>query len=520
MLVPQALQRPSGVELPRVSVLRPRGVSAACGPSAGRNTRRRRGQTGSVWVSGLSSFLVAKQLHERRAARAAGSGAEWLAGKQDEREFASEEDYLKTLELEGALPKGFQIGCSSLRFVPEEAKEMGQLPMKLTVLCLDEPSDRVAAVFTQNAFPGAPVRLGKQRMASQEKIQAIVVNNKISNVSPPDDDGGLSASAKVCEALATSLQLPGGGSSVLPSSTGVIGWRLPVAEMVEALPSAKDLSASSNAVNAAQGIMTTDRYPKLCARSLPNGGRLVGIAKGAGMIEPNMATMLCFLMTDVDLPREELQDQLSECVLKSFNAISVDGDESTSDTVVLISSQQCSSPVDPSDFKLALQEVCMDLAAQIVRNGEGTGHVIRVSVSGANCDQTASSVAKAVVNGPLFKSAIAGNDPNVGRLIGKVGQTLGSLGHLGEQMAQNCICRIGGETIFENGQFSLDTEKERRLSGHLKFAAADCESPYPEHRRVVDVEVILGGGEGPGKAVVLGSDLTTEYVKINADYRS
>lgn len=299
-----------------------------------------------------------------------------------------------------------------------------------------------------------------------------------------------------------------------------IGWRLPVAEMVEALPSAKDLSASSNAVNAAQGIMTTDRYPKLCARSLPNGGRLVGIAKGAGMIEPNMATMLCFLMTDVDLPREELQDQLSECVLKSFNAISVDGDESTSDTVVLISSQQCSSPVDPSDFKLALQEVCMDLAAQIVRNGEGTGHVIRVSVSGANCDQTASSVAKAVVNGPLFKSAIAGNDPNVGRLIGKVGQTLGSLGHLGEQMAQNCICRIGGETIFENGQFSLDTEKERRLSGHLKFAAADCESPYPEHRRVVDVEVILGGGEGPGKAVVLGSDLTTEYVKINADYRS
>eukprot|EP00435_Cladocopium_sp_Y103_P030600 s2336_g7.t1 len=163
----------------------------------------------------------------------------------------------------------------------------------------------------------------------------------------------------------------------------------------------------------------------------------------------------------------------------------------------------------------ALRELCRDLAAQVVRNGEGTQHVIRVTVSGAD-KEMARKVGKAVVNGPLFKSAVAGNDPNVGRWIGKVGQTLGASG---AAMAEGCVCKIGGETIFEDGQFRLDTEKERRLSGHLKFAAANCDLPYPEHRQVVDVEVILGGG-GSGSAVVLGSDLTTEYVKINADYRS
>ena len=221
-------------------------------------------------------------------------------------------------------------------------------------------------------------------------------------------------------------------------------------------------------------------------------------------------------MTDVDLPREDLQKMLSEAVEDTFNSISVDGDESTSDTVVLLSSG-AAGPVDSELFQKALKELCRDLAAQVVRNGEGTQHVIRVAVTGADSDEVAKRVGKAVVNGPLFKSAIAGNDPNVGRLIGKVGQALGKEG---AKMAEHCTCRIGGETIFENGQFRLDTAKEKRLSGHLKFAAGNCDLPYPEHRRVVDVEVILAGGSGPGAAVVLGSDLTIEYVKINADYRS
>ncbi|CAJ1444541.1 unnamed protein product [Effrenium voratum] len=431
----------------------------------------------------------------RRIAAGACELPEWVPGKP---------------KAQAELPLGFKIATQSLKFVPEEAQEMGELPMRLTVISLEEPTDRVAAVFTSNAFPGAPVRVGRRRMAESGKLQAVVINNKISNVSPPDSDGGVSASETLCAELAKQLSLES-AELVLPSSTGVIGWRLPVKEMVAALPQAEDL-ATGSAVPAAKGIMTTDRYPKLAARELSQG-RLVGIAKGAGMIEPNMATMLCFLLTDVDLPRTELQTMLTEAVADTFNCISVDGDESTSDTVALLSSGQA-GPVPKEEFQAALQAVCADLAAQVVRNGEGTGHVIRVAVTGGDTP-TARSVAKAVANGPLFKSAIAGNDPNVGRLIGKVGQALGSAASL----ADGCVCRIGGETIFAEGQFQLDTEKEKRLSGHLKFASADCESSYPQHRRVVDVEVMLGGG-GSGKAVVLGSDLTTEYVKINADYRS
>lgn len=332
------------------------------------------------------------------------SGSEWLAGEQDDREFDSKEAYLKSLADQDALPIGFQLGSSSLKFVPEEAQEMGELPMKLTVICLDEATDKVAAVFTQNAFPGAPVKLGRRRMAEGQKIQAIVVNNKISNVSPPDADGGVSASETICSELANNLKLSS-ENAVLPSSTGVIGWRLPVKEMIAALPTAKDLS-DKGALEAAEGIMTTDRYPKLCSRKLSNG-RLVGIAKGAGMIEPNMATMLCFLMTDVDIPREELQEMLSEIAVDSFNAISVDGDESTSDTVILLSSGKAGK-ISKDEFKSALRELCCDLSAQIVRNGEGTQHVIRVTVTGAESDATARRVGKAVVNGPLFKSAIAG----------------------------------------------------------------------------------------------------------------
>ena len=404
-----------------------------------------------------------------RLGRLAARGSEWSAGLQDPREFESEEDYLKTLEADGELPKGFRIANSNLTFIPEEAQEMGELPMRLTVLCLEEPSDMAAAVFTQNAFPGAPVRVGRCRFADKAKLQAVVVNNKISNVSPPDSDGGVSASEELCLELAKKLNLPGGGESVLPSSTGVIGWRLPVKEMVQALPTEEMLKGGS-AVAAARGIMTTDRYPKLSAKTFDAGAKLVGIAKGAGMIEPNMATMLSFLMTDISFERTELQAMLEECVAASFNAISVDGDESTSDTVVLISSGRASADVSKEEFKAALKEVCCDLAAQVVRNGEGTQHVIRVSVSGADTDDTARRVGKAVVNGPLFKSAVAGNDPNVGRLIGKVGQTLGTDG---AKMARDCVCKIGGETIFENGQFRLDTAKEQRLSSHLKFAAAD-----------------------------------------------
>ena len=423
----------------------------------------------ATWACSAFAASLTYSRRRKRAARMAASGGEWSAGEQDPTEFASEDKYLEEVSAQADLPAGFKTATSTLTFVPTEAEDMGELPMRLTVIYLQEPSDMAAAVFTQNAFPGAPVRVGRRRFAEEAQLQAIVVNNKISNVSPPDADGGVAASERLCDELAAKLNLPGGAKAVLPSSTGVIGWRLPVQEMVQALPS-QGMLEDGNALTAASSIMTTDRYPKLSAKTFACGAKLVGIAKGAGMIEPHMATMLAFLMTDVSVERAKLQTMLEESVATSFNAISVDGDESTSDTVVLISSGQASGSVSEAEFKEALQQVCRDLAAQVVRNGEGTQHVIRVSVTGTDTEDTARNIGKAVVNGPLFKSAIAGNDPNVGRLIGKVGQTLGAAG---AQMAKDCICRIGGETIFENGQFRLDTAKEKRLSSHLKFAASD-----------------------------------------------
>jgi glutamate N-acetyltransferase/amino-acid N-acetyltransferase len=287
--------------------------------------------------------------------------------------------------------------------------------------------------------------------------------------------------------------------------------------MVSAMPDVTKSLQSSSVLPAAEGIMTTDRYAKVASADMPNGARIVGIAKGAGMIEPNMATMLCYILTDADIKcdRAELQACLAEAVNSSFNSISIDGDESTSDTVALLSS--CRGPeTELTAFNTALTKLCRDLASQVVRNGEGTQHVIRVSVIGATDDATAKRIAKSVVNGPLFKSAVAGNDPNVGRLVAKVGQGLSASG---AHMASGCICRIGGEVIFDSGRFTLDTEKERRLSAHLQSAHQDDHLKYPSHQRVVDVEVCLGGG-GSGNAVVLGSDLTAEYVAINADYRS
>eukprot|EP00930_Biecheleria_cincta_P050844 TRINITY_DN36013_c0_g1_i1.p1 TRINITY_DN36013_c0_g1~~TRINITY_DN36013_c0_g1_i1.p1 ORF type:complete len:571 (+),score=111.60 TRINITY_DN36013_c0_g1_i1:45-1715(+) len=489
--------------------------SLAIGMLAARARRHScRWLSGSVGASRCGASVATGSVRQRIVRRFC---LEWQAGKQDEQEFGSEQEYLAHLESQAQLPQGFSIGNGALKFVPEEAQEMGELPMKLTVISLDKPTSAYAAVFTSNAFPGAPVRVGKQRLAQACELQAMVVNNKISNVSPPDEDGGLAASEAVCSEVAKQLNLPGGARSVMPSSTGVIGWRLPVKEMIAAVPDALAFMQGDSALPAAKGIMTTDRYPKLSAKELPGGARLVGIAKGAGMIEPNMATMLSFLMTDAALPRSDLQQMLEEAVAGSFNSISVDGDESTSDTVLLISSERCAPPAPGlrEAFRTALLEVCADLAALVVHNGEGTRHVIRVAVTGASDDATARRVAKAVVNGPLFKSAVAGNDPNVGRLVGKVGQALGPEG---AAMAAACVCRIGGETIFEEGRFALDTEKERRLSAHMKMAEADSKLSYPPHRRVVDVEVCLGSG--PGEAVVLGSDLTAEYVEINADYRS
>lgn len=439
----------------------------------------------------------------------------WEPGEQDLRTFGSEEEYRAHLLREGALPRGFRVGRARLSFSPVESQMVTDAEMNLTILALDEPTDHYALAFTSNAFPGCPIRVGRRRLAERKPLQAILVNNKVSNVCPAGD--GEAASEALCEAVADALGLAGGAGAVLPCSTGVIGWRLPVEEMKAAVPTAVQSLQADSAVPGAEGICTTDRFPKVASHELPGGARIVAFAKGAGMIEPNMATMLCYVLTDADLPcgPQELQEMLRRVVAASFNAVSVDGDESTSDTVALLCSRQVECG-DMAVFEASLLEVCRDLAQQLVRNGEGTQHVMRVSVTGASSDASALRVGRAVANGPLFKCAVAGNDPNVGRLVGKVGQQLGAMGERGA--VEGAVFRMAGQTIFADGRFSIDEAQEAELSRHLKEAEMDAELSYPPHFRVVDVEVQLGAGDG--SAVMLGSDLTNGYVNCNADYRS
>jgi glutamate N-acetyltransferase/amino-acid N-acetyltransferase len=347
------------------------------------------------------------------------------------------------------------------------------------------------------------------------------VNNKVSNVCAP---GGVASAERICAEAARLLGLS--PEEVLPSSTGVIGWRLPVDAMVEALPRAVEAFQHRSVLPAAEAIMTTDLYPKV-RRAEVGEGSIVGIAKGAGMIEPNLATMLVYLLTDLDVPRDALRAALDEAVEPSFNAITVDSDTSTSDTVALVSSRRRAAP-PAGDFADALRRVCADLAEDVVRNGEGVHHVVRVTVTRARTYAEARAVGKAVANSPLLKAAVNGNDPNVGRLLCAVGKHAGAAG-LPLDPAKVRM-KVGGEVVLEAGAMRLDPEKERRLVQHMKGAelyptAAPADGitfrppvDFPPHERRVEIEIDLA--LGPSSCAVLGADLSHEYVTENADYRS
>ena len=330
--------------------------------------------------------------------------------------FANRASHRAWLATQAPLPAGFRVGAARFEFTPVEVHKPSK--MTLTVIALDRPTPDFAAVFTRNAFPGAPILVGRERLKGPA-LAAVVVNNKISNVCAP---GGVAAAERICAEAARALGVA--PSEVLPSSTGVIGWGLPVEAMAAALPAAVATLAPGSILPAAEGIVTTDLYPKI-RRAAVGAGSIVGIAKGAGMIEPNMATMLVYLVTDLAVPREDLRRVLPAAVDPSFNSISVDSDTSTSDTIVLLSSGRVPCP-DRAAFARALGTVCADLAEDVVRNGEGVRHVIRVAVANAPDLGVARALGKAVVNAPLFKCAVAGNDPNVGRLVQAVGKYVGA----------------------------------------------------------------------------------------------
>ncbi len=423
--------------------------------------------------------------------------------------FTKEDEYLKFLEEIAVLPEGFKTASVPLKFFPKEKVLEKALSMNLSLIALDEPTRVFAGTFTRNRFAGAPVLVGRERLKS-EFSQGVIINNKIANVCTAN---GVEDSRSISRCVAEHFGVD--ESYFFPSSTGVIGWQLPVKEILDFVPKVVKALDGGSLLDTAKGIMTTDAFPKI-RRVDVGDGSIVVVAKGAGMIEPNMATMLCYVLTDVKVSREDLQAVLSDVVDRTFNRISVDSDQSTSDTVLAFSSCK-KAEVSIEDFRAALFSVCNFMAEDIVRNGEGTEHVIKVRVCGAVDEKDAVGVGKAVVNSPLVKTAICGNDPNVGRILSSIGDYYSNCKM--DLDVNSVSVQIGDKVVFDNGVFVLDNDKEVYLSDYMKSVAFDNKkSGFPQNFECVEILVSLPFADG--QAEVVGSDLTHGYVSENADYRS
>lgn len=361
----------------------------------------------------------------------------------------------------------------------------------------------VAGVLTRSLCPSAPVDWCR-KILPRGSARALVVNAGNANAF----SGKTGEQAVQTTVAAAKRQTGCSDEEVFVASTGVIGAPLDGAEIAAALPKLRDNFGQTTWQDAANAICTTDTFPKGCVRVTEIDGvpvSLVGIAKGSGMIQPDMATMLAFLFTDAALPAALLQDLLSDINQRSFNAITVDSDTSTSDTALLFATAQAgNAPIsdiaDPrlDSFRAALTDVMTDLAHQIVRDGEGAQKFISITVTGAEHDAAARVIGLSVANSPLVKTAIAGEDANWGRIImavGKAGQKA--------DRDQLVIC-IGGQQVTEGG-FLRPEYDEAAATRHLQQR---------------DIMISIDVGVGDGVATVWTCDLTHGYIDINADYRS
>jgi glutamate N-acetyltransferase/amino-acid N-acetyltransferase len=348
---------------------------------------------------------------------------------------------------------------------------------------------RAAAMFTRNRFPGAPVIVGRKHIANGF-VQALVVNSKNANVAMGQQ--GLDNALETCRIAAEELGID--YRDVLPFSTGVIGRPLPMDKIRAGLRGIKNELKPHNLKLAAEAIMTTDTFPKFVSCRV---GRAIiaGIAKGAGMIEPNMATMLVYLMTDAELPKPALRPMLRGIVDRTFNCMSIDTDTSTSDTVVLMANG-LAGKVGLRQFEAGLLQVCEHLTREIARGGEGVTKLITVDVHGAKHEAQAKRIGKLVVNSPLVKTAVYGADPNWGRVIMAVGKSFDT----SIEPAKVTI-GFGATDVFRKGS-PVDCDLEA-LRGYLS-------------QKEVSIKVHLNIGKAAAR--VWGCDLTEGYIKENAYY--
>lgn len=363
----------------------------------------------------------------------------------------------------------------------------------------------VAGVFTQNRFCAAPVQTCRNHMAAGQGIRALVVNTGNANAGTGDD--GLVRARTTCIALAQHLDLA--PEQVLPFSTGVIMEILPVERIVAGLPAALADLAPDHWLSAAEGIMTTDTLPKAASRQVTIGGRTVtvtGIAKGAGMIRPNMATMLGFVATDVVIAPALMQALVREAADKSFNRITIDGDTSTNDSFVLIATQRAGhAPITQLEspegalLREAVFAVSRQLAQAIVRDGEGATKFITVRVDGGRTKDECRLAAYAIAHSPLVKTAFFASDPNLGRILAAVGYA--------------GIADLDPSLI---DLFLDDVHVVVRGGRHPDYREEQGQRVMRQDEITVRVDL----HRGPAHATVWTCDLSQEYVRINADYRS
>ncbi len=378
-------------------------------------------------------------------------------------------------------PRGFR-SCARNIGIRDET-------LDFTVIASDIPA-AAAAMFTQNRFCGAAIIVGREHVANGQ-LQAFVINSKNANVATGEQ--GLKNIREVVRLVAEELGIS--PDDVLPSSTGVIGWQLPMEKIRVGIRGIRDQMQEGQLQISAQAIMTTDTRPKIRAARIGNAV-LVGMAKGVGMIEPNMATMLSYFVTDAKIASDQLKQYLKEAVDLSFNMVSIDTDTSTSDTVAIMANG-LAGEVDREQFRQALTTMAIELAKDIARDGEGATKLLEVTVDNASSFIQAKRVAKSIVNSPLVKTAVFGADPNWGRVAMAIGKCSEQVDIVPEK-----VSIAFGDLLVYQGR-ALGKENLAQLKAYL-------------HNPEVAIRVSLGLGDA--RATVWGCDLSYEYVRINGEY--
>lgn len=354
-------------------------------------------------------------------------------------------------------------------------------------LIYSEKQATAAAVFTQNTFIAAPLIVSKRHLQETgHRVRSVIVNS--GNANAATGEAGIQAARLTTEALASTIGCK--ANDVIVCSTGVIGRSLPVEKIRQAIPHLVAALLPTNLEFLARGIMTTDTVPKMATAEV-GGARIAGVAKGAGMIHPDMATMLSFIMTDAEVSHQELDRALRHAVHRSFNSISIDGDTSTNDMVLVLANGASGIRLGSSQFCDGLMDVCTQLATAIVRDGEGATKFVEIDVEGAPTEEAAHTIGRTIARSPLVKTAIYGADPNWGRIVGAIG----------------------------NSGVALKSDRVDIFIGGIPVSDATLEQAREKLRhKEIHLRVVLYSGTASAR--VWTCDLTEGYIRINADYTS